>query len=259
MKLPAEIKQILLDIEGTTCPVNFVSDVLFPYANDNLLSHLKTHQTDPRIQALLVEIQDTWRQDNSPQALALARTAQERRQIETIEREHSGLTPEEACMYLTWLSRHDRKSTPLKDLQGWIWEAGYRQGDLKAPLFADVPIALQHWQQQKLLLAVYSSGSIHAQKLLYSHTSFGDLTHFFSHWFDTRTGPKNETRSYSIIAEQLHLKPSNILFISDAPSELIAARNAQMLAIFSKRPGNPFLEAEGFTAIESLLELQPVA
>lgn len=255
MNLSPDLQHVLLDIEGTTCPMNFVSEVLFPYANDHLLTYLTQHQSESSIRSLMGEIQIAWQHDTSPEAVALA-TAVERERSMAGGGERNDLTPAEACIYLQWLITQDRKLTPLKDLQGLIWEEGYRQGHLVAPLFADVPPALLNWQQRGLTLSVYSSGSIQAQKLLYSYSNAGDLSHLFSHWFDTRTGPKNEPKSYALIANQLQTNPSNILFISDAPAELIAARSAGVQAMFSRRPGNPYLQAEGFPPIESFANLR---
>ena len=269
MKISANIQHLLLDIEGTTCPVNFVSDVLFPYAKSHMLSYLQLHQSEPLIQSLMFEIENAWQQDSSPDALALANAIPERGQpteaIKQINGTHeeprqtpgpATLSPEAACLYLQWLIQQDRKLTPLKDLQGMIWEEGYQQGHLLAPLYDDVPAALKKWHQRGLSLSVYSSGSIQAQKLLYTYSNAGNLSHFFSSWFDTRTGPKNERSSYVLIAEALQTKPETILFISDSPCELKAAQDAEVNCIFSRRPGNPVMQAEGFPALESFDDLQ---
>lgn len=250
MNFPPNIQHVLLDIEGTTCPVNFVSDTLFPYANNHLLSFLKQHRFESTIRTLIAEIQDAWKEDSSPDAQALARSIQKNKNF-AASSSQAELTPEDACLYLQWLIQQDRKLTPLKDLQGMIWEEGYQHGQLVAPLFTDIPGALKRWHREGLTLSVYSSGSIQAQKLLYSYSNVGDLSHLFSNWFDTRTGPKNEAASYRSIAKQLRTKPEQIAFISDSPSELSAAHSTGIHAIFSRRPGNPVLQAEGFPIVES--------
>ncbi len=236
------IQHLVLDIEGTTCPVSFVSEVLFPYAREQLLPYLQQHQEEESIRTLLAEVQAAWLSDKTPEAICLAKRlpsqlkhGQSNNQAE--------LSPEEACVYLHWLIQQDRKLTALKDLQGLIWEEGYQKNQLIAPLFPDVPPALHRWHQKGIGLAVYSSGSIQAQKLLYSHTNAGDLSHLFTQWFDTRTGAKDQPESYAKIASHLHAKPQDILFVSDAPNELAAARTAQMMTTFSCRPGNPHQEA----------------
>lgn len=165
------------------------------------------------------------------------------------------LSAEHASLYLNWLIKKDRKLTALKDLQGLIWEEGYRKGNLIAPLFADVPDALRNWHQQGLQLGVYSSGSVKAQKLLYAHTSYGDLSHLFSNWFDTHTGPKNSSASYLSIASTLCLNPETILFISDSPAELSAARATRFSVLHSDRPGNPHHNYEDFPSIQSFSEI----
>ena len=120
----------------------------------------------------------------------------------------------------------DKKSTALKDLQGEIWELGYNNGELKAELFPETVECLQQWHQQGITLSVYSSGSIHAQKLLYRYTSEGNLETLFSHWFDTHIGNKKNEKSYTTIASAMECKPRNILFVSDNREECDAAKDA---------------------------------
>ena len=127
------------------------------------------------------------------------------------------------------------KRQPLKDLQGRIWRSGYASGELIAPLFDDVPRALRRWRDDGLTLAVYSSGSVAAQQLLYGHCHEGDLTGLFSHWFDTKAGPKQAEESYLTIATEMQTTPTNVLFISDAIHELEAADAAGMKTLFSDR------------------------
>jgi enolase-phosphatase E1 len=248
MTHPQPIRHVVLDIEGTTCPVQFVSEVLFPYAQKKLVPFLSSHQSEQPIRALLQEVQAALLEDPSPIAASLRAAAPS---LDT--QESHGL--DTLCSYLDWLIRTDRKITPLKDLQGRIWDEGYQQGDLIAPLFADVPRALQRWHAQGMNLSVYSSGSVQAQKLLYGHTESGDLRNVFSHWFDTLTGAKNDPESYRAIARLLQTPSANVLFISDAIAELSAAEQAGMAAIFSLRPGNPQQDPKNFRAIQSFDEL----
>jgi enolase-phosphatase E1 len=152
----------------------------------------------------------------------------------------------------------DRKLTELKDLQGMVWEEGYASGDLVGPLYADVPQALKDWHDQGIILAVYSSGSVNAQKLIYSNSNAGNISHLFSHWFDTRIGPKQATSSYLEITEAMQTSSHSILFISDSRSELVAAKQAGMQTIFSSREGNAHRECVGFSSVDdySLLKLE---
>lgn len=250
MTNPEPIRHVVLDIEGTTCPVNFVSEVLFPYASRKLLTFLISHQAEEPIQKLLHEVEEVLQQDPAPFAVALRTGA-----TSTDQQGAHGV--QTLCSYLDWLIRTDRKITPLKDLQGRIWEEGYQEGELIAPLFDDVPKALQRWHARGLQLSVYSSGSVQAQKLLYAHTKSGDLSHCFNHWFDTRLGPKNDAASYMTIARRLHAKPENVLFISDAIAELSAASRAGMAVMFSLRPGNPAQDSQHFQTLTDFDELDP--
>lgn len=243
------IRHLLLDIEGTTCPVSFVADTLFPYAAARLEGFLNEQASHPEVQRLLREVEQAWRADHDPEARALGRRSLD---AETIT---AGTQYPGAAAYLQLLMRQDRKLTALKDLQGLIWRAGYASGDLVAPLFADVPPALQRWHAAGVQLAVYSSGSVPAQQLLYGHTASGDLRPLFRHWFDTRTGAKQAPQSYAAICTVLQTGAAEVLFISDAWAECEAARQAGMAVLFSDRPGNPHRDAGGFERISDYSEL----
>lgn len=241
-RLISGISHVLLDIEGTTCPVSFVSQVLFPYAAERVGSFLDCHRADPEIQGLVQALHGAWRSDDQARAEGLAWS--------------SGSS---VVTYVQWLMRTDRKLTPLKDLQGRIWAQGYAEGDLVGPLFIDVPAALRRWQRNGLSLGVYSSGSVAAQQLLYRHSCSGDLRHLFSHWFDTRIGSKHDPSSYRCISEELQTAPQKVLFISDALAELEAAQAAGMTVLFSDRPGNPQRHSGGMERVSTYSTLQIAA
>lgn len=228
------ITHVLLDIEGTTCPVSFVSGTLFPYAAAQFEGFLESHRHDAAVQALVEEVETAWRDDIDPEAQQL--------------REHNTAG---VVTYLQWLIDCDRKLTPLKDLQGLVWDQGYRSGALTGPLFSDVPGALRSWHASGLILAVYSSGSVAAQQLIYGHSNAGDLRPLFSHWFDTRIGPKQAAESYTRIASELNVEPEQVLFISDALTECQAASDAGMQVVFSDREGNPGHDPGPFERIQS--------
>ncbi len=247
------ISHVLLDIEGTTCPVSFVADTLFPYAARLLETYLSAHAGEEAIQALLAELQLLWSEDPDPEAQRLLREAG----VEpTAGAANRGIKAQTILPYLHWLIEADRKLTPLKDLQGRIWAEGYDRGELHGPLFTDVPPALRTWAGQGLVLAVYSSGSIQAQQLLYGHSNSGDLRFLFSHWFDTKTGAKQEAVSYTRICEGMEAPPDRVLFISDAIAELDAASAAGLKVIFSKRDGNPEQNPDSYPWISSLTAIQ---
>ena len=234
------VSHLLLDIEGTTCPVSYVSEVLFPYASDSVKGYLQSTGQKEEVKDLIKQIRRSWQEDAEAAAAGLTFDA--------------GKT---ATDYIRWLISRDRKLTPLKQLQGFIWEQGYATGELQAPLFEDVPAALRRWWLQGLTLAVYSSGSIAAQQLLYTHSNTGNIKHFFSHWFDTNTGSKQQQESYSKIAEMMNVDPGLVLFISDVKAELEAAAAAGMQVLFSYRSDNPQRDAGRFAKIDwySLLQI----
>jgi enolase-phosphatase E1 len=139
--------------------------------------------------------------------------------------------------YISWLMDHDRKSTVLKSLQGKIWKAGFESGELKGPLFDDVPEALARWSAAGKV-AIYSSGSVEAQRLVFRHSIFGDLTGMISDYFDTRTGAKGDAASYTAIGAAMGVAPDEVVFFSDVVRELDAAREAGCRTCLVMREGN---------------------
>ncbi|MGA1004558.1 acireductone synthase [Vulcanococcus sp.] len=241
------ITHILLDIEGTTCPVSFVAEVLFPYASSSLQRYLEEHQDEAEIKSLLQGVEMVWKEDVHPEAIALL----------DAQGQDSPIGIKATAQYLKQLIQRDIKLTELKDLQGRIWRSGYASGELIAPLFGDIPEALNRWHDAGLTLAGYSSGSVPAQKLLYGHCQAGDLRPLFQHWFDTKTGIKQAKESYLTIAQSMGTAPSDVLFISDALQELEAADAAGMKTLFSDREGNPARDAGRFARISDYSRLNP--
>ena len=233
------LSAVVLDIEGTTCPVDFVAAILFPYAANHLQAHLQRHGETAALQELLHLVWAAWAKESDPTAPPLP----QRRQ------------PTATVAYLQWLITQDRKFTPLKDLQGQIWADGYSNGDLLAPLFADVAPALVAWRGQGLRLAVYSSGSVQAQQLLYGHTNAGDLRDHFERWYDTKLGPKRQNSSYIALCADLGLTPATILFVSDSNAELAAAAEAGLQVCGCQRPGNPESIADRWPAVQQFADL----
>lgn len=243
------VSHVLLDIEGTTCPVDFVADTLFPYASEQLGTFLRRNGDDPTVKALTAEVEQAWQRDPDPQAQALRRV-----------REGDPVTaaPEAVLPYLLWLIRLDRKLTPLKELQGLVWAEGYGSGRLRSPLFPDVAHCLRDWYGKGKVLAVYSSGSVAAQQLLYGFSTAGDLRPLFTYWFDTRSGVKHNAASYLTIAKTMNVQPRSVLFVSDALAELDAASEAAIQVVFSNREGNPHRDPGRHASITSLGQIHLV-
>ena len=238
-------QHLLLDIEGTTCPVTFVSDILFPFAKQELSNYIKTNWHKDSCNKPIKAAKQEWMNDQSIESINLKNQVEQQQLDET-----SGLVE-----YLKHLISIDKKSTALKDLQGRIWEYGYSEGILKSQLFPETAECLRQWQHQGRTLSVYSSGSIQAQKLLYRHSPAGDLESLFSHWFDTHIGHKKSPESYTAITRQLHTQPDNIWFVSDNGAECDAARAAGMQTLFSLRDGNPDRDGKDHNIIQSLREV----
>jgi enolase-phosphatase E1 len=214
---------VLLDIEGTTTPIDFVHATLFGYARARVNAFLQQHWEEPEVRA----------------------------DIAGLEAEHAGESSDPSpppwrddaaavTGYVHWLMDRDRKSTGLKSLQGKIWEEGYRSGRLRGEVYADVLPALERWRSAGVAVAIFSSGSVQAQRSLFRNSSAGDLSRFIQGYFDTTTGPKTAPESYTRIGAALGRSPSDVLFVSDVGAELDAARKAGMRTALSVRgPDSP--------------------
>lgn len=222
------IKAILTDIEGTTSAVSFVFDVLFPYAAKHLPAFVRQHAERADVAEQLAAVS---RDSNEP-------NADVERVIEIL---------------LGWIAE-DRKATPLKALQGMVWEQGYQAGQLKGHVYPDAVEALERWHRDGFQLFVYSSGSIQAQRLIFGCSEAGDLTPLFSGYFDTTSGPKREAQSYANITQAINLEAGQILFLSDIVEELDAARMAGMATCGLAREGG---ELAGHVTVDSFARINP--
>ena len=221
LEIDADI--VLLDIEGTISPISFVRDVLFAYSRERLSAFIADHRGDAVVEGVLA------------QASALA----------------GGADPLAALA--DWQDR-DVKAPPLKTLQGLIWESGYRSGAFQSPIFADALAALKRWHAAGLPLAIYSSGSVQAQLLFFEFSAAGDLRPLFFSHFDTDIGPKIEAASYARITEKIGARPGRIVFFSDIPKELEAARAAGFQTVHVAKDSTPrdasFPEISDFSEVD---------
>lgn len=195
-----DVRAIIVDIEGTTSDIAFVHDVLFPYAREYLPDFVHAHTHDPEVAALIEDVR--------------------------AEADASDVDLDRVIDILAQWMDEDRKSTPLKTLQGMVWQQGYVDGDFTGHVYDDAVAALQAWFEDRRALYVYSSGSVAAQRLLFGYSDHGDLTDLFSGYFDTRIGPKKKSASYGAIAAELGESPASLLFLSDVGDELDAAATA---------------------------------
>lgn len=209
------IQFILTDIEGTTTSVSFVYDKLFPFFRENI-QRLKNIQHLP-------EVQEAFEQTKKS----------------AFENEGIILTTVDQILdkLMEW-SLEDKKITPLKTLQGIIWEVGYEAGEIKGHVYSDVSENLARWNSNGIRLGVFSSGSVVAQQLIFGYSEQGDLTSFFEFYFDTNTGGKREKETYLKISDKIRVEPAAILFLSDIKEELVAAKEAGYQTMQLVREGN---------------------
>lgn len=212
------LEGIVLDIEGTTTDIAFVKNTLFPYA-------------EARLEAFMADL--------APTAEGQAILAQVRAEVGDAD-----LSIDDCIAQLLAWAKADQKVTPLKALQGMIWDEGYRTKAYYSHIYDDAAAHIQEWYRRGVPLYIYSSGSIAAQKLLFANTIVGDLTPCFSGYFDTTTGAKVDASSYAKIAGVLDIPPEELLFLSDHPGELAAARQAGWQVCAVQRPGTPDFDSD---------------
>lgn len=199
-------RAILLDIEGTTTPVEFVNEKLFSYARENLQSFLDENMEDQSIMKYIDEIKKV-----------------------------SGKS--EPIEGVISLMDQDSKLKALKDLQARIWKSGYEKGELKGEVYDDVPPAFKRWIMDGRSIFIYSSGSVESQKMLFQSTKFGDLTKMIEGYFDTAVGSKKDPESYDMISGRIGLDGKNIAFFSDSLEEVEAARESEINSFLVCRSG----------------------
>ncbi|MFR9729815.1 acireductone synthase [Saccharopolyspora sp. MS10] len=220
MTTPVAASWVVLDIEGTLTPTSQVHEVLYDYARPRLGPWIDAHPRDPEVADAVSEVR---REAGLPSDAGTERVV---------------------AVLHEWMDA-DRKATPLKTLQGLIWQRGYADGELTTALFPDVPGALRRYRRRGAGLAIFSSGSAAAQIASFSHTTDGDLRGLFTHHFDTaNAGPKRVAGSYRAMTETLGTEPGRVLFASDVPAELDAAAEAGWRTVGLARPGEPFGEAD---------------
>lgn len=223
------IQAIVTDIEGTTTSLSFVKEVLFPYARERMEGFVRRHGAEPAVVSLLEEVK--------------AAVDDETLSLEKI-----------IAQLHAWIDA-DAKIAALKSLQGLLWQEGYQRGDFTSHLYPDAEHGLRAWQEAGFKLYVFSSGSVQAQKLLFAHSSFGDLTPLFEGYFDTRLGAKQNADSYRRVAETIGVMPQEILFLSDVKEELDAAAKIGMKTVWLVREGElnsaaPHLQVSDFASIQ---------
>lgn len=225
------IKLFLFDIEGTTTDITFVHKVLFPYSYQAMEKFVLHHQTHPVVMKALEDVRQTvW--DEEQKKLGLYDVIAKLKE---------------------WIQK-DRKHGALKEVQGLIWDIGYSKGEFKGHLYSDVKPFFSKILSTNTQIGIYSSGSVHAQKLIFGFSVDGDLTPMISYFFDTKVGGKREKSSYEKIAQETKLQPTEIHFFSDIREELIAAKAAGFAVTQLLREGTKSSEFEGIQSFKAFMD-----
>ncbi|XP_051971584.1 enolase-phosphatase E1-like isoform X1 [Xyrauchen texanus] len=251
--IPENTKIFLLDIEGTTTPITFVKEILFPYVIENLEEYLSAHWEEDEckqdVHLLKKQSEEDLRQNKPCPVHEVAQT------VHTDEEK----AIREVVENVLWQMAADRKTTTLKQLQGHMRRAAYLTGRIKGGVYQDVVPAIRRWRHHGLNVYIYSSGSVEAQKLLFGYSVEGDLLDLFDGHFDTNIGAKVESKSYENIAERICCQPDEIMFLTDVTREAKAAEDAGVNVAVVVRPGNLELteeERNRYSIITSFSQLE---
>jgi enolase-phosphatase E1 len=220
-------KLFLFDIEGTTTDINFVHKVLFPYSFEKMEEYVTAHKNSETVASAIAKVHETVRTEEGKEVTL----------------------PQVIEKLKAWITS-DRKHPALKEIQGLIWDSGYSKGEFKGHLYPDVLPFFKRLITEKYLIGIYSSGSVHAQKLIFGFSVFGDLTPYISYFFDTQVGMKREKKSYLNISQATQISPADIHFFSDIPEELKAAQEAGMKVTHLVREGTQKSEFLGITSFD---------
>jgi enolase-phosphatase E1 len=230
------IRAIITDIEGTTTPLDFVKKILFPFSSKHLNDYVRARIENNEMHKILLAVNNT-------------------------AKEEFGITLDTTgaiALLQRWIEE-DRKHPALKEIQGMMWHDGYKAEAFRGEVYQDVAPSLNQWKSNNILLGVYSSGSVQAQKDLFTFSSAGNLAGLFRYFFDTKIGAKQDVKSYEAIVKTLTLAPSDILFLSDVIAELDAAKAAGMHTIQLVRegttPGTTHPTAADFHAVSEQMDL----
>jgi methylthioribulose 1-phosphate dehydratase/enolase-phosphatase E1 len=240
--LPRDAKVLVLDVEGCTTAISFVKETMFPYVLEHLDDYLESTVAAEQMVDLC--------RDLAQEVNAHGGTSDPAVTDETYQ---------DAAAMVYYLMARDVKSAALKGLQGKMWKAGFESGEMKGHVYSDLNTMLEWMHSKGVKVYIYSSGSVQAQQLLFGHSVAGDLLPMLAGHFDISTaGNKKESMSYSKIAAAIGVEPAEVVFVSDAEAELVAATEAGIgWPIMSIRPGNVPLTTIGkdFPAVYSLLQL----
>uniref|UniRef100_A0A8D2IKI3 Enolase-phosphatase E1 n=1 Tax=Urocitellus parryii TaxID=9999 RepID=A0A8D2IKI3_UROPR len=244
--VPAEVTVILLDIEGTTTPIAFVK------VRENVKEYLQTHWEEEECQQDVNLLRKQAEEDAHVDG-AIPIPAASGNGVDELQQIIQAVV-DNVC----WQMSLDRKTTALKQLQGHMWRAAFTAGHMKAEFFEDVVPAVRKWREDGMKVYIYSSGSVEAQKLLFGHSTEGNILELFDGHFDTKIGHKVESESYKKIANSIGCSTNNILFLTDITLEASAAEEAGVHVAVVVRPGNAGLtddEKTSYSLITSFSEL----
>lgn len=212
---PEGTKVILLDVVGTTTPHSFARATLPGYAREHMLEFIRRFHSIPEIKSDLADLKRMHSEDIKAGENPPAWDADD-------------LESDLKCIvdYCSWLITRESIAPPLRYLEDFIWEEGYRTGQLNGEVYPEMPEVMAKWNSMGLEICTYSAGSVFSQQLIFGTTRYGDLMPLIRAYFDNSVGSREDPQSYLRIAGMLGVKPGEILYFSSSIREVRAARKA---------------------------------
>ncbi len=234
---PLVIRAILLDIEGTSVPFDFVHRDMFDHARKHMKDFLTRNCDSRQLKKICHEILQEFNKIHERKLC--------------IELECDSQTVEDFSNLIKEMIDEDSKFRALKELEGYLWKEAFENGSLQGILFPDVRKNLATWKEKGLKIFIYSSGSVMSQKMIFSHTEEGDVSTYLDGYFDTEVGGKKDPQSYLKIASLIQEAQENILFLSDSEEEIRAANSAGLRIYLVNRDMLEEGQRDGFKIINN--------
>lgn len=221
----------MLDIEGTTTSLRFIKETLFPYIKRSLARYLRERWNTEEVIATLARLirqeeRDIRDGQSPPKIWKLTETSDLNKIIDSL------------VSNVIWQMDSRRHNTALKQLQILVWVYGYENNELKGHVYEDVANNFRKWRSMGIRLFAYSTGMAVAQQLLFSNSTQGNLMNLVENYFDILVGPKTAPSSFRKISWFMNVTPTQLLFITDAPEEGRAAKEAGCQVVMIQRPEN---------------------
>jgi enolase-phosphatase E1 len=247
-------KVIILDFHGTVSPINWEEECILPYVKQNLSNYLDQNWTNHKV----VDLVNKLRNQSFEQHFVFENEESPVISAEDPAESDDKTVKRTTVEFINWLIDKKKDTTESLKLQKLVWLEGYHKRELRTPVFEDVLPALKNFRDKGFKIAIFSGVDSSLCHQLFENTTEGDLSSYFGKFFDTTTGNKKDPESYRRIANELSVKESDILYITDYGQEAKIAHTTGVQCLLIIRPKNRRIREFyliTFSAIHSLNQI----